>query len=334
MKRTIMTIGLVAFLFPLAAVFGGEQTEEISVPQKAYQLRMSGKSELAKKMLADYLEADSNDAVAQFEYSRVLCYLFELESAEKHAVLAVQLDSDNPRYHYWQGLCGTYLYIDQAHHKGHLDPLILKRSIAALQKAIELKPDYHQARFMLVDMLNNNEPDQGGDQQKARQHAERLMEMDLDYGLQAMMVVEQSRPMDWKIQQYQAALAREPDNAGLHAGIVLLYAESGKTDKMQQHLGKVLELDKRQKDVFLEIAFQIAMKQQYQAAKEMVQMYLDLAKDEPAPMRSFALFYLAKIEKMRGDPDAEKTLKQSIQVDPDGWQTMMAPPEMLFEPLE
>ena len=75
------------------------------------------------------------------------------------------------------------------------------------------------------------------------------------------------------------------------------------------------------------------MKKKYQAAKEKVQRYLDLATNEPAAMRAFALFYLAKIEQMSGSPDADKTLQQSIQADSDGWQTMKAPPAMLFEPL-
>lgn len=334
MKQKMLTIGLVAFLLPFAVVFGGEKTEGISVAEKAFRLRLDGKSHQAKEVLNDYLKEDPNDPVAQFEYSRVLCYLFDLESAEKHAALAVQLDEDNPRYHYWEGMCGTYLFIDQAHHKGHLDPSILKRSIAAFQKAIELKPDYHQARYLLVSLLNNNEPEHGGDQQQARQQAERLMEMDLDYGLQAMMVVEENKSMDWKIKQYQSALVKEPDNAGLHARIALLYAESNQMKKLQEHIDKAIELDKQQKDVLFNIALQLTMKKDYEPAKAMVQRYLDMATDESAPMRSFALFYLAKIEKMSGNPDAEKTLKQSIQADPDGWQTMMAPPAMLFEPLK
>jgi tetratricopeptide (TPR) repeat protein len=333
MKQKMSTICLVVFLLPVV-VFGGEKAEEISVHQKAYQLRVAGKNEQAKEMLSEYLKANPNDAIAQFEYSRTLFYLFDIETAEQHAAIAVELDEDNARFHYWQGMCGTYLYIDQAHHKGNLDSSILKRSIAAFQKAIVLKPDYHQSRFLLVNLLSNNESDQGGDQQKARQHAERLMEMDLDYGLQAMMVVEENRPVEWKIKQYQSALVKEPDNAGLHAGIALLYAESDQMEKSQEYIDKALEFDEQQKDVLLEIVFPLAMKKKYKSAKEMTQRYLDMATNEPTAMRAFALFYLAKIEQMSGSSDAEKTLRQSIQADPDGWQTMMAPPAILFEPLE
>jgi len=189
------------------------------------------------------------------------------------------------------------------------------------------------ARFLLINLLNNNPPEHGGDQKQAKKQAERLMEMDLDYGLQALMVVKGNKPLDWKIKQYKEALAKEPGNAGLHAGIARLYAESNQIEKSQEHITKTLELDVQQKDVLFDIALQLAMKKDYDSAKAMVQQYLDIATDESAPMRSFALFYLAKIEKMSGDPDAEKTLKQSIQADPDGWQTMMAPPAIMFEPL-
>ena len=163
----MLTICLVVVLISTTDVCAGQKAEEASVAQKAFQLRIEGKSQQAKEVLSKYLKQDPNDAVAQFEYSRTLCYLFEIELAEKHAALAVKLDEDNPRYHYWQGMCGTFLYIDQAHHKGNLDSSIIKRSIAAFEKAIELKPDYHEARYLLVNLFNNNEADQGGDQQKA-----------------------------------------------------------------------------------------------------------------------------------------------------------------------
>jgi Flp pilus assembly protein TadD len=333
MKRKMSTICLTVLLLSTAVVYGSEKTEEISVAEKAFQLRLDGKSHQAKEVLAKYLKEHPDDAVAQFEYSRVLCYLFDLESAEKHAALAVHWDEDNPRYHYWEGMCGTYLFIDQAHHKGHLDPLILGRSMDAFQKAIELKPDYYQARYLLVNLLNNNPPENGGDPNQAIQHANSLMKMDLDYGLQAKMVVEQDRSIDWKIKQYKEALAKEPGSAGLHAGIALLYAESDQMDSSQEHIDKALELDKQQKDILLDIAFQLAMKKKYQAAKEKVQRYLDLADNESTAMKAFALFYLSRIEKMSGSSDADKTLEQSIQADSDGWQTMKAPPAMLFEPL-
>ena len=333
MKRKMSTICLVVVLISTAVACAGEKTEGTSVAEKAFQLRLNGKSHEAKEVLTEYLKEHPDDAIAQFEYSRVLCYLFDLESAEKQAAKAVDLEKDNARFHYWQGMCGAYLFIDQAHHKGNLDKAILKRSMVQLQKAVELKPDYHAARLMLIQLLNNNPPEHGGDHKQARKHTEYLMQTDLDYGLQAMMVLEGEKSLDWKIQQYQEALTKEPENAGLHAGIARLYSESDQMEKLQEHIDKALVLDEKQKNVLLDIVLPLVMKKQYQPAIGMTERYLDLAANGPAAMRSFALFYIAKIEKMSGNPDADKTLKRSIQADPDGWQTMMAPPAILFEPL-
>ena len=334
MKRTMLTICLMVFLLPFAIVCGSEKAEEMSMAQKAFRQRLNGKSQQAKEMLSGYLKEHPNDAVAQFEYSRVLCYLFDLESAEKHAAKAVELDEDNPRYHCWQGLCGTYLFIDQAHHKGNPDQSILKRAVGELQRSVELKPDYHESRYLLVNLLNNNPPELGGNPKQARKHAKYLMETDLDYGLQAMMVVEGEKSLDWKIEQYQNALDKESDNDGLHAGIALLYAELGKMEKSQEHIDRALELNERQKGILLDIVFPLVRKNKYQSAIEMTERYLDLSDGDSAAMRAFGRFYLAKLEKMSGDPDSDKTLKQARQVDPDVWMTMKAPPEMLFEPLE
>jgi tetratricopeptide (TPR) repeat protein len=329
----MLTICLVIFLLPFAVVCGSEKAGKMSVAQKAFQLRLDGKSQQAKEMLSGHLKEHPNDAIAHFEYSRVLCYLFDLEVAEKHAAKAVELDKDNARFHCWQGLCGTYLFIDQAHHKGNPDKSILKRAIGELQKAVELKPDYHAARYLLVNLLNNNPPELGGDQKQARKHTEFLMKEDLDYGLQAMMVVESEKTVDWKLEQYQDALAKESGNAGLHSGIAQLYVKSGQMEKSQEHIDKALELDKHQRDMLLDIILPLAQKKDYETAKFMVRRYLELAKGESAAMRAFGTFYLAKLEKKSGSPNADKTLGQAQQIDPNVWMTMMAPPAMLFEPL-
>ena len=334
MKRKMLTIGFMVFLLPFALVCGGEKTEGMSVAEKAFQLRLDGKSHQAKEVLAEYLKEHPDDAFAQFEYSRVLFYLFDFEVAEKHAAKAVELDKENPRYHFWLGNCLCILFIDQAHHKGNLDESILKRAIPELQKAVALKPDYHEARFELIGLLNDNPPEHGGDPNQAKLQANCLMEMDLSYGLKAKMVVDGERPMEWKIDQYRLALDKEPNNASLHSAIALLYAESGQTEKMQQYLDKALELDRQQMNVLLNITFQLAAKQDFQSAKEMVNRYLELAKDEPAAMQAFGLHFLAVIERKSGNQaEFEKVAEQMKQTDPDGWRTMQPPQEMLFEPL-
>ncbi len=334
MKWQILTIGFAVFLLSVNTVFAEDVAGDVNAAGQAFRLRLDGHSQQAEEMLSGYLKEHPDDAIAQFEYSRVLFYLFKIDEAEKHATLAAQQDAENPTYHCWRGMCAMYRFIDEAHHKNKLDPLILKRAIEGYQKAVELKPDYYFAHFLLVNMFNNNPPEHGGDKKQARQHADYLMEADLDYGMQAMMLVKGKKSQDWKIEQYKEALAKSPENGGLHAQIALLYARSDQMEKSQEHLDKALELDKGQKNVLLDLTFQLAMKKQYKPAIEMTERYLKLAADEGAPMRAFALFYLAKIEKMSGSPEADKKLKQMKQVDPDGWTTMKAPPAILFEPLE
>ncbi|MHC5145664.1 MAG: tetratricopeptide repeat protein, partial [Planctomycetota bacterium] len=99
------------------------------------------------------------------------------------------------------------------------------------------------------------------------------MKEDLDYGLQAMMVVESEKTVDWKLEQYQDALAKESGNAGLHSGIAQLYVKSGQMEKSQEHIDKALELDKHQRDMLLDIILPLAQKKDYETAKFMVRRY-------------------------------------------------------------
>ena len=52
MKRKMLTIGLVALLLPFAVVCGGEKIEEVPMAEKAFQLRVDGKSQEAKDQAA------------------------------------------------------------------------------------------------------------------------------------------------------------------------------------------------------------------------------------------------------------------------------------------
>lgn len=333
MNQKMFTISLAVFLLSFSVVCGEEKPGATSVVENAYRLRLDGKSQQAKEGLSKYLKEHPDDAIARYEYSRILLYLFDIKSAEKQAARSVALDKDNARFHFWLGMCGTYLFIDQAHHKDNLDALISKRANASLQKAIELKPDYHEARFMLICLLNNNPPEYGGDRKQAAKHAEYLMEHDLDYGLQAVTVVEGQKSLDWKIKQYQDALAKEPANAGLHSGVAQLYVMADQMEKGQEHINKAIEQDKHEMDVLLDVIYPLAMRKDYETAKSFVKRYLELAAGKPAAMRAFGTFYLAKLEKMSGDSNADKTLKKARQIDPDVWMTMKAPPAVLLEPL-
>lgn len=332
MNKSVIKSGCLTLLFILCRGYANEQPD-ISVPQKAYQLRLEGKSQQAKEMLSTYLELHPDDAVAHYEFSRTIGYLMDFETAEKQATLAAEKQPANAKYYSWQGKCAAYLFIDQAHHKGNLDPAILARSIAAYEKAVELNPDFYEARFELFCLLYESESEQGGDKEKARKHADYLIEKSPAYGLQAKLQINHGKSNEWKTQQYQEAIAKAPANAALYAGMAKLCAQSGDSDAMKKHLDKAIELDKSQKHALLEVVLPLAMKNDHPTAKQMTQRYLVLSTDEPAAMRAFATFYLAKIEKITGDSNADQTLQQARGIDPDVWMTMVPPPSEMFDPL-
>jgi hypothetical protein len=67
-------------------------------------------------------------------------------------------------------------------------------------------------------------------------------------------------------------------------------------------------------------------------ARAAAEQYLDRAPGAPAPLRAFARFYVAALEKRHGDPDrADELLAEARRIDPHCWTTMMEPPAVLFE---
>jgi Flp pilus assembly protein TadD len=300
---------------------------------QAFNLRLGGESDSARSLLEGYLKNNETDAVAQFEYSRLMFYLMDFAAAEQAAQRATQLDQTKARYLYWLGKTATYRMVDLAHkQKTEAIPAEIQKAIKALEKSLALRPNFHVARKLIVDLYHNNPENWGGDKEKAIAHTEELERKDAGWGAAARLVVTDGNNPVERIKMYQQLLKKHPDNALLHQGLAKHYLAQRDQARAEVHLEKAIQFDPRSTELLLPLAFESGARQQdYGQAARYVQRYLDSHTDGPAGQRAYALFLLAQIEQRQGNKERAKELSSSFrQLDEHTWTSMQAPPTELF----
>ena len=297
---------------------------------QAFELRMAGQARRAKQVLLAALAKDPSNAPAQFELSRTCFYLVDLDRAQTAIEAATRLKPDHARYHYWAGLVATYnaiLKYKSPKTRGQL-PGLMKKALAAYEKAVALRPDYHEARLDLVNCYLKNPADLGGSRPKAETHTAILERADPVQGVRARCLLVGYRKVNQRRQLWDKVVAQHPERADAHEGVARAYLG---TDKGLAHLNKTLELDPGRSELLVDLTRHYAMRKQHAQAERTIQRYLDAKPAPPVPMRAYATFCAAKIQKMQGhNPRANALLAEAKKLDPDCWTFFRQPHHALF----
>lgn len=168
----------------LLTVSGAVKAAEGKSPAiQAFELRMNGQVDKAREILEKEVKEEPNDAVVWFELSRVYFYIcpktLDMAPAQEAIEKAIELDSANARYYCWAGKVAAYDGILKS--RDFWGRLAMggqfKKSIKFLEKAVKLKPDYHDARRELIGYYERLPWYLGGSKSKAKKHEEKLVEL-------------------------------------------------------------------------------------------------------------------------------------------------------------
>ena len=237
-KRIVLCLvcivaGLVVSSFAGADQVNNSKADSSNVAMKAFNLRMDGHVDKAVAMLEKAVTKNPDDAPAQFELARDYFYTLmdhtdddtmklkqkqkamkaQLTRARKAIKKAVKAEPDNPRYHYWDAVIATYKAIFDAHSVFTIVglPFEANNSINSYEKALKLKPDYHQARQELMGLYDRLPWYLGGSKSKAEKHARTLEEMDPIYGAKARCEIRPRKISEEKVAIWKRALRKLAD---------------------------------------------------------------------------------------------------------------------------
>jgi len=167
MKQLLVFIFM---LLPLGSTDLSAQFAEESV-KVAYELRMKGETRYARAMLQKILDRDQADGMANYEFARLKTAQMmggndvKINSIINSARKAVETDSGNVAFAYTEasalfGQAYGAIMEEAENARQHVD-----EAVACVERVVELKPDYHEARMQLLEFYYALPGDMGGEKE-------------------------------------------------------------------------------------------------------------------------------------------------------------------------
>ena len=296
--------------------------------REAFDLRMEGDADAAVAALEKDFAEYPGDPAAFFEMARVRCYLFDFDACQAAIDRAVDLEPGNARYHYISGVFSIYAVSDAAHHQDEEKMKELgERALAELEAAVEADPDFHEARYLLVQQLTETAPELGLDSSGREEHVEILEEKDPLWGTKARCCLLDD---PGKREMWTRLMEERGDEARVCYEAAEGFLDLNDVYKAAKCLDKALELDGDRYHLLLRLGLGYSMKKDWKRATEAGERYLGF--DAPRPLQAWTHFYLGKIKQQQGDQEGGRDLiAKAEQLDSHVWKTFMPPPEILFE---
>jgi tetratricopeptide (TPR) repeat protein len=318
-------IGMAAAACLLAAGLGFAEPGETA--EKAFRLRMQGKTDEALELLEEDIAANPSHAGSHYELSRVKFYLRDFDGTQAAIGKAVEIDPNNANYHYFAGLAAAYGVVDAAHHD---DQDKMKeyglRAISELEDALRIEPGLDQARCFLVQQLSVMGPELGLETPGAEEHVRFLEEKDPVMGAKARsnLIDDQQKKELW-----EKILAEHGESAVACYEVGSAFIDLNEIDRAADCIDKAIALEPDRYYILLRLATAYAMKDDWDKAQALAERYLGL--DPPVPLQAYASGYLAQIHRHGGRQDlGTEFMAKALALDPHVWQTVMPPPEELF----
>jgi tetratricopeptide (TPR) repeat protein len=329
---------LCSYVLPAAE---SKKEEDASPAFTAFALRLAGRSEEAKGVLQEAVSAGSRDARVHFELARILFYTSvvgppppNLRPAREAVEKAVELDAENPRYHFWAGLIAGHQGIVKAHASlGPETRACFQASISHIERTLRLKPDYHEARNWLLGNFARLPADLGGDRAKAEKQAKMAEKFDPVWGAVARCQLIPRGNKEDRIAVWRKVIAANKQNARAHEGFGCEYLNQGKTKKAIAHLERALKLDPKRSVVLLDLASHLQGRKDLVRAEQAISRFLTWKPAPIAPLRARGLRRLSRVLKQAGKTaEAEAAMAEAEKLDPVDWAPHISPEELYGAP--
>lgn len=326
-----MSTGLAAVLLAIGAGAPGAAAADDpgAIAARAFELRMAGQVDEAVAFLESGCGDHAQAGVLHYELARARLQLLDIGGMREAARGAVAAEPGNSEYRYLAAMAALYSLIEAAHH-GDRDRMkeLGREAMDQLETILATDPDYHEARFLLVQQSVETAPELGLEVGDTESHVTLLEEKDPILGAKARccLVDENEQRKIW-----ERILADDPEDcrALVEAaeGLIMI----GDLDRAEACLDKAMQMDKESSYGLLGLGLAYFMRQDWDRAMVLTQRYLDT--DPPVALKAYAVGRMGMIHLRRGDRDrARELMSEARALDPHVWQTTMPPPKEIFAP--
>jgi predicted Zn-dependent protease len=306
---------------------------------------MNGKADEALVILEEALSKDSTNALAWYELARtkhhmglgnIQVFVQNLDDMEQTIEKAILADPDNVIYTFYKGYISCmrwYISLMMGSENSAEDLTKVKETF---NEVLSLKPDYHEARLYLVEILGNLPDSLGGDRAKAEGHIHQLEKEDAVYAARAKELI-----MPWDADRV-AFWKGIPDNYKANAEVLtgLGKAYMYNIDECRSYFNRAVEADPEKDILYLDLARYLMMNSQEEngfnqdklsLAFDEFSNYLD--KEPIRPLQAFSYSLMARIKQLMGDQDEmNNLLKKAEAADSYFSKAFGTPPLVLFTP--
>lgn len=304
--------------------------DPVEIASQAYELRMAGDVDDAIAVLRAGLDRRPDAGVLHYELSRARLYCMDFDAMQEEAEAAVATDPHNADYRYYAGMVSAYSLIDAAHHddRGRMEAMGY-RILSHLEEALQIDPDHHQARYLLVQQTLDMAPDVGIEWTDPEPHVLYLEDRDPILGAKARccLVDEDEQRAIWT-----RILEEYPDDSRAQFEAAEGLIGAGRLYDARQCLDHAMETDPNACYGMLRLGLAYASKHDLTHAIAVTREFLE--HDPPVALRAFALARLSVLQRQAGNfARAEQLRVEAKAVDPHVWFTMGAPPREIFTPV-
>lgn len=321
----------VAMLLPLcwSPAASGQEKPDIAV-QRAFQLRMDGKVDEARKLLEKHVEKEPGNALGQYELARIYMYMMtgnprnmkdSLEKAGKAIGRAVEIEPENALYRYSAAgvqFLNSYMALnrDQQNVKKYIGEIC-----EAYESLLEMMPDHAELLLGLVELYGAVPEDMGRDEAKAGAYAERVARLDPVLGFKAHCLI---MPEDFDhIGYWENLREQHPGDARILEEVGKTYLRQMKSEKGIEYLREAMNADPARTTLHLDIARHHVMKlwqgmgdKGEVAAQAIEAVKAFLATDPIVPLKAYAQGMLANLYSSTGNSsEAGKWKKEAEATD-------------------
>lgn len=300
--RRMIAIAVALLALPLAAQV-----------QQGAALYEEGRFEEAKRLLAPM----KNDADALLVLGKIAIAQNDSEKAADYFEQSVKLKPNSAPAHFWLGQA----YGNQAQNANMFKQASLaSKTKSEFERAVELDPNYLDARLGLIDYYMIAPGIMGGSEEKALQQAAEIKKRDVYYGHRAYArVYSRQKKNDLVRAEWVAAIKDQPQAAKPHVSLALYYASVDKNFAgAWNEIENALKLEPNWMPMQFRVGQIAAMSgQQYARGEEALKKYLTYKVKENEPDLGSAHYYLGMIyEKQGKKAEAKQSYANAVKMNP------------------
>lgn len=316
---------------------------------EAYELRIQGKIDEAKRLLDQAISENPDNACAYYELARIQLHvalgtgnvrgtISMVGNAQESIDRARALEPQNIIYHLLAGQL-YYLQFYYGLMTGDISKEQFAKVTGAYKTVLDIRPDYPQVALYLVELYSQLPEDAGGNASEAERYAKHLDETDKVFAAKARSIL---LPQETdRVEYWQNVWNKYKGNADVLEEIAKAYLRAGKAEDAVSYFEKAIEIDPEKAYLFLDLSIYYSFQgMQAQGNKELLQSSIEkgsaaltryLQSNPIQPMRAYALGIQAKYNFISGHQEkGQALLKKAMELDPHFSKATGAPDPVLF----